>query len=104
MVTLTESRVTLKSADAAKLPDNAKVCLPPAATVDILTPGLSVTRQGKAERVSSLAEELSAVCLADETRLRFTDSSPAPLLSTAVPDPLPLAFLEPRGLTAKIHL
>lgn len=76
-----------------KLPDNAKVCRPPAATVAIRTPGFKVTRHGKAERFSSPDDELSAVCFADDTLLRFELSSPLPLPS--VPDEVPPLDLEP---------
>lgn len=60
------------------------MCRPPAATDAILTPGLSATKQGSAERVSS-PDELSAECLAGDTRLLLEVSSP-PLLSLPDPD------------------
>lgn len=84
--------------DKVDLPDNANVWRPPAATAMILTPGFSVTRHGNAERFSSPEEELSAACLADDTRLLFVVSSP-PLPS--VLDEAPPLDLGPweRGLT-----
>ena len=75
------------------LPDNAKVCRPPAATDAIRTPTFSVTRHGKAERVSSPHEELSAACFAEDTLLRFVLSSPPPLAS--LPEPVPPLEREP---------
>lgn len=73
------------------------MCLPPAATEAILTPGLSVTKQGNAERVSSPDDVLSAACLAGDTRLRFEVSS-APLLPPDTDPPLDLDAREV-GLT-----
>lgn len=67
------------------LPDNASVWRPPAATLAILTPAFSVTRHGKAERLSS-ADELSAACFAEDTLLRFVLSSP---LLASLPEPAP---------------
>ena len=61
-----------------ELPDSAKVWRPPAATVDILTPGLKVTRQGDAKKVSSSdIEEVSGSCLADDVLLLLILPSPA---------------------------
>lgn len=57
------------------LPDSANVCLPPAATIAILTPGLSETRQGSADMASSVVV-LSEVCLAVDNFLRLVPSSP----------------------------
>lgn len=62
----------------AKVPDNARVWRPPAATVAILTPGFNVTRHGNAERGSSPDDELSATCFAEDNLLRFVLSSPDP--------------------------
>lgn len=67
-----------------KIPDNANVCRPPAATVAILTPGFNATKHGEAERGSSPDDELSTACLADDTRLLFVLSSPTTLTSTLV--------------------
>lgn len=65
------------------LPDSAKVWRPPAAMVDILTPGPKVTRQGDAKKVSSSdIEELSGSCLADDVLLFLILPSLAFLLST----------------------
>lgn len=57
------------------LPDKANVWRPPAATVLILTPGPRLTRQGSADKFSSL-DELSGPCLDDANFLRFALSSP----------------------------
>lgn len=75
------------------LPDKARVCLPPAATVAIRTPVFRVTRHGKDERLSSPGEELSAAFFADETLLRFEVSSPPTLVS--FPEPVPPLDREP---------
>nr|GMD57467.1 hypothetical protein Iba_chr11eCG13020 [Ipomoea batatas] len=78
----------------------ASVCLPPAATLTIFTPGFNVTKQGSADRLSSDDGEPSAVCLEDDMRLLFAPSSPlTPPLSK--PDILPPVDLDPweRGLT-----
>ena len=77
------------------LPDNAKVWRPPAETVAILTPGLSVTRHGKADSVSSPADELSAACFADDFLCLFVLSSLLPLPSSPDKVPLPPLDLEP---------
>lgn len=77
-----------------KLPDNASVCRPPAATLTIRTPGFSATKHGNAERPSSPVDELSACCFADDTRLRFAPSS-TPLVS--IPGAAPTLDLEPWG-------
>jgi len=74
------------------LPDNVKVWRPPAETVTILTPGLSVTRHGKAEGVSSPLDELSAACFADDILRLFVLSSLLPLPSS--PDKVPLPPLD----------
>lgn len=74
--------------ECGKLPDNARVWRPPAATVAILTPGFSVTRHGNAERVSSPDDELSAACFTEDILLLLVLSSPLPLasvLETLVP-------------------
>lgn len=66
------------------VPDKARVWRPPAATFTILTPVLNVTKQGGADRVSSLDVELSDPCLDVEeevTFLRFIPSSAAPRFS-----------------------
>lgn len=81
------------SENRVELPDNAKVWRPPAATAAILTPGFSVTRHGKAERVSSPEDELSAACFAEDTLLRFVFSSPPPLAS--IPDIVPPVDRDP---------
>ena len=65
------------------IPDNASVWRPPAATLAILTPGFSVTRHGNAVRTSSPDDDVSAVCFAEDTLLRFVLSSP--LVLEAVP-------------------
>lgn len=62
------------------VPDKARVWRPPAATFTILTPVLNVTKQGGADRISSLDVELSDPCLDEEdeaTFLRFVPSSTA---------------------------
>lgn len=72
----------------SQLPDNARVWRPPAATEVILTPGVSATRHGNAERVSSPVDELSAACFTEDILLLFVFSSPLPLasvLETIVP-------------------
>lgn len=51
----------------------------------ILTPELSVTRQGTAERVSSPEDELSVPCFTEDTLLLFVLSSPLPLASAPEP-------------------
>ena len=70
-----------------RLPDNARVYCPPAATLAILIPGFNVTRHGNAERVSSPDDELSAACFAEFTLLRFELSSPALRASVAASVP-----------------
>lgn len=95
------------SHDIVELPDSAKVCRPPAATVVIRTPELNVTRQGETVKNSSPDIELSGSCLDDAIFLLFTASSPGRLLSmleTAPPvklEPcdlgLPVGHLTPRS-------
>lgn len=58
-----------------KLPDNANVWRPPAATEVIFTPGSSSTIQGGAERDSSAGGGLSSSCLAVTVLLLFVVSS-----------------------------
>lgn len=58
-----------------KLPDNAKVWRPPAATEVIFTPGSSSTIQGGAERDSLAGGGLSSSCLAVVVLLLFAVSS-----------------------------
>lgn len=71
-----------------ELPDSTKVWRPPAATVDIHTPGPKVTRQGDAKKVSSSDIEEGGSCLTDDVLLLLILPSPDFLLSTQ--DSIPL--------------